>query len=154
MKECLNEGFKVTCYELDTDLGGIWREKRNVKHPNTPQIWENLITNTSKYMMTYSDFPPLAEDTPFFKGQDVYEYYKRYAKANGILPCIQFNTRVIKIRKTRDHEKTGQWEVFSCPASLFSSDDVGSKDKSKDIDLDKCQKLVADFVLICSGLFK
>ncbi|XP_059154206.1 dimethylaniline monooxygenase [N-oxide-forming] 2-like [Physella acuta] len=127
IKECLNEGFKVTCYELDSDVGGIWSDKRNVKHPNTPQIWENLITNSSKYLTTFSDYPPLAEDTPFLRGQ---------------------------ICKTRDHKKTGQWEVFSCPTSRCSSDDVSTESKSKIIDLQKCKQRMFDFVLICNGFFK
>ncbi|XP_059148681.1 flavin-containing monooxygenase 5-like [Physella acuta] len=105
-------------------------------------------------MMTFSDFPPLAEDTPYFTTQAIHDYYKRYAKAHNLLQCIQFDTRVVKIRKTSDHEKTGQWEVFSCPASGCSPDDVSTENKSKDIDLDKCKKSVFDFVLVCTGFFK
>ncbi|CAG5129461.1 unnamed protein product [Candidula unifasciata] len=65
LKECLRQGFKPVCYELDSDIGGIWRKKDYTQPHNTPAAYNNLVMNTSKFNSSYSDFPPLLQDTPY-----------------------------------------------------------------------------------------
>ncbi|CAL1526708.1 unnamed protein product [Lymnaea stagnalis] len=154
LKECLVEGLQPTCYELDTDIGGIWCPKTEGKSSNTPQVWETLITNTSKYMMTFSDFPPLPEDTPIFTAEALRNYYKRYAQHFQLSSYIKLNTRVIKIQKASDHNVTGHWKVLTCPTQDFRGGDKSAGQVATEEDLSRCSSEIFDFVLICSGCFK
>ncbi|RUS82300.1 hypothetical protein EGW08_009932 [Elysia chlorotica] len=63
LKECKHVGLDPVCFELHSDLGGIWTRDRTGQTSNTPSAWDNLITNTTKYIMTFSDFHA-AQDTP------------------------------------------------------------------------------------------
>jgi len=49
VKECLDEGFIPTCYEQDSDIGGIWNPSSEAKDTKTPMVWDTLVTNTPKY---------------------------------------------------------------------------------------------------------
>ena len=134
--------------------GGIWTSDRDGKTSNTPCAWDSLITNTTKYVQTFSDFHA-AQDTPQYMTRSaVNQYYKSYAEHFQLNQHIQYDTRVIKVRKSPDHELTGKWEVFTCPTSDFHGGDkrVGLA-VSQEV-LDSCHKEVFDFVLVCSGYFK
>lgn len=66
-------------------------------------IYESVVTNTSKEMMCYSDFP-IPEDYPnFLHNTKMMEYYKQYAERFGLLKYIQFNVRkytIYTLKKT------------------------------------------------------
>ncbi|KAH9514320.1 flavin-containing monooxygenase [Bulinus truncatus] len=96
LKECIQCGLRPVCYELGTDIGGVWMEKCDGPS-NTPRLWPSLFTNTTKYMMTFSDFPPLPEDTPYLTAKSFRDYYKRYALKFDLVKYIKFSTRVVKL---------------------------------------------------------
>ncbi|BFZ22676.1 hypothetical protein BsWGS_25715 [Bradybaena similaris] len=154
LKECVRQGFKTTCYELDSDVGGIWRKKDYSKPTNTPAVYDGLVTNSSKFNMCYSDYPPSPEDTPYLSAENMGQYFKRAVQHFGLEKFIHFNTRVIKIRKTSDHEKTGRWEVFTANRGdgIAGSDLAGPR--GDDQSLSRCKREVFDFVLVCTGYFK
>ncbi|GFR96931.1 dimethylaniline monooxygenase [N-oxide-forming] [Elysia marginata] len=134
--------------------GEIWTSDRNGKTSNTPWAWDNLITNTSKYIITLSDFHSTQDTPPFLTRTDVYEYFQSYADHFGLTGHIQYDTRVLKVRKTPDHSSTGQWEVFTCPTSQFHGRDKRCGLAVSKEDLNRCHKEVFDVVLVCSGCFK
>ncbi|CAG5129463.1 unnamed protein product [Candidula unifasciata] len=69
LKECLKQGFEPVCYELDSDVGGIWCKKDYSQPTNTPAVWNNLIMNSSKFNSCYSDLPPQFEDTLYLTAE-------------------------------------------------------------------------------------
>ncbi|BFZ22769.1 hypothetical protein BsWGS_25808 [Bradybaena similaris] len=154
LKECVRQGFHPVCYELDSDIGGIWRRKDYTKPTNTPAIYKNLVMNTSKFNSCYSDFPPLHEDTPYQSADGMFQYLKRAIQHFDLEKYIHFNTRVIKIRKTSDHDTTGRWEVFTAKRG----DDIAGDDlagpRGDDLSLSRCHREVFDFVFVCAGYFK
>ncbi|GFS26085.1 dimethylaniline monooxygenase [N-oxide-forming] [Elysia marginata] len=134
--------------------GGIWTSDRSGETSNSPWAWDNLITNTTKYMMTFSDYP-YYPDTPEYMTRDALgKYYRSYAEHFGLTGHIQYDTRVLKVRKTPDHSSTGQWEVFTCPTSQFHGGDKRCGLAVSEEDLNRCHKEVFDVVLVCSGNFK
>lgn len=58
---------------------------------------KSTIVNTSKEMMSYSDFPPLAEWPNFMHNTLVQQYLEMYAKKFDLLKYIQFNKTVKKV---------------------------------------------------------
>ena len=116
--------------------------------------WDNLITNTTKFIMTYSDFDPVP-DTPEYMTRVAFsDYFRSYAEHFRLTDHIRYNTRVIKVRKTADHSLTGNWEVFTCPTSEFHGGDKRAGLAVSEEDLNRCRKEVFDVVLVCSGNFK
>ncbi|KAM3915676.1 dimethylaniline monooxygenase [N-oxide-forming] 2-like [Leptodactylus fuscus] len=110
IKCCLDEGLEPTCYERSDDIGGLWRFTAEVESGRA-SIYESVVTNTSKEMMCYSDFP-FPENFPnFLHNSKMLEYYKKYAERFGLLKYIQFQTVVRSVKKHPSFSSTGQWEV-------------------------------------------
>ena len=104
--------------------------------------------------MTFSDFQPTPDHPQYFTRQAVTDYYRSYAEHFKLNEHIRYNTRVIKVRKTPDHDSTGRWEVFTCPTTAFQGGDKSPGLDASQEDLNRCQKEVFDVVLVCSGYFK
>ena len=139
---------------ISLPLGGIWGSDRDGDTRNSPSAWDNLITNTTKYVMTFSDFPAIPDTPQYMTRSALSEYVKSYAEHFQLTSHIQFDTRVIKVRKTHDHSSTGQWEVFTCPTSEFHRGIKRAGLAISQEDLNRCNKEVFDIVLVCSGYFK
>ena len=135
-------------------VGGIWTSDRDGPTSNTPCAWDNLITNTSKFIMTFSDFNAAEDTPPYMTRPAVTEYFRSYAEHFRLTDHIRYNTRVIKVRKTTDHSLTGKWEVFTCPTSEFHGGDKRPGLEVHQEELARCHKEVFDVVLVCSGYFK
>lgn len=58
IKECLDNGFDVTCYEKSSSIGGLWRYKSNDGVGDRGSVSESTVANSSKEMSAISDFPP------------------------------------------------------------------------------------------------
>ncbi|XP_069825154.1 dimethylaniline monooxygenase [N-oxide-forming] 2-like [Dendropsophus ebraccatus] len=110
IKCCLDEGLEPTCYERSHDIGGLWRFTPGVEDGRA-SIYESVVTNTSKEMMCFSDFP-FPENFPnFLHNSKMLEYYQEYAEKFGLLKYIQFQTVVLSVKKHPRYSSTGQWEV-------------------------------------------
>ncbi|XP_057583812.1 flavin-containing monooxygenase 2 isoform X2 [Hippopotamus amphibius kiboko] len=131
LKCCVDEGLEPTCFEKTEDIGGLWRFKENVED-GCASIYQSVITNTSKEMSCFSDFP-MPEDFPnFLHNSKVLEYFRIFAKKFDLLKHIQFQTTVLSVRKRPDFSSSGQWVVVT------ESDG-------------KEQSAVFDAVMVCSG---
>ncbi|XP_063128092.1 dimethylaniline monooxygenase [N-oxide-forming] 2 isoform X2 [Rattus norvegicus] len=131
LKCCVDEGLEPTCFERTEDIGGLWRFKENVEDGRA-SIYHSVITNTSKEMSCFSDFP-MPEDFPnFLHNSKLLEYFRIFAKKFDLLKYIQFQTTVISVKKRPDFASSGQWDVY-----------VQSNGKE--------QRAVFDAVMVCSG---
>ncbi|KAM4641185.1 dimethylaniline monooxygenase [N-oxide-forming] 2-like isoform 1-T3 [Discoglossus pictus] len=110
IKCCLDEGLEPICFERSEDIGGVWRFTQSVENGRA-SIYESVVSNTSKEMMCYSDFPIPEHFPNFLHNRKMLEYYRMYAEKFDLIKHIQFNTLVCRVRKHSDFQATGQWEV-------------------------------------------
>ncbi|XP_042322006.1 dimethylaniline monooxygenase [N-oxide-forming] 4 isoform X2 [Sceloporus undulatus] len=133
IKCCLNEGLEPICFEKTGGIGGLWKfteipERRRIT------VYRSVITNTSKEMTCFSDFP-FPEDCPNYLHHSVLlKYLGAYAEHFQLLDYIHFKTTVYSIRKHPDFTSTGQWVVHTETGGQQASD-------------------IFDAVMICSGRY-
>nr|UYQ90856.1 flavin-containing monooxygenase 2 [Sus scrofa] len=131
LKCCVDEGLEPTCFEQTEDIGGLWRFKENVEDGRA-SIYQSVITNTSKEMSCFSDFP-MPEDFPnFLHNSKLLEYFRIFAQKFDLLKYIQFQTTVLSVKKRPDFSSSGQWTVVT---------ESNGKEQS----------VVFDAVMVCSG---
>uniref|UniRef100_A0A8C8BNU0 Flavin-containing monooxygenase n=1 Tax=Otus sunia TaxID=257818 RepID=A0A8C8BNU0_9STRI len=112
VKCCLDEGLEPTCFERSEDIGGLWRYTDS-RDGGRVSVYRSVITNTSKEMSCFSDFP-CPEDFPSFLPHSlVLEYFRMYAQHFDLLRHIRFKTTALSVRKRLDFATSGQWEVVT-----------------------------------------
>ncbi|XP_054458151.1 flavin-containing monooxygenase 5-like [Anoplopoma fimbria] len=134
IKACLDEGLEPTCFESSHDIGGLWRFKEEPE-PGRANIYQSVVINSSKEMMSLSDFPPPADLPNNMHHSEVLMYLRLYADAFKLLQHIHFQTSVVCVRQTQDFAETGRWEV-----------ETESRDGQKETG-------VFDAVMVCTGHF-
>ncbi|KAM4641180.1 dimethylaniline monooxygenase [N-oxide-forming] 2-like isoform 2-T2 [Discoglossus pictus] len=110
IKCCLEEGLEPTCFERSDDIGGLWRFTDAVEDERA-SIYSSVVTNTSKEMMCYSDFPMPHDFPTFLHHSKILEYLHLYTEHFKLLKYIQFQTEVCSVRKQQDFAITGQWII-------------------------------------------
>ena len=95
---------------------------------------KTTVINTSKEIMSYSDFPIPAESPVFMHNTKVIEYLNSYAKHFGMDKYINFNHEVLEVKPSDDFEKNGQWVI-----------------EVRDNDNGSTTTEVFDGVMVCSG---
>ncbi|XP_068020714.1 dimethylaniline monooxygenase [N-oxide-forming] 4 [Melanerpes formicivorus] len=112
IKCCLDEGLEPTCFERSEDIGGVWHYMDSVDSRRV-SVYRSVITNTSKEMSCFSDFP-FPEDFPNYLHHSlVLEYFGMYARHFDLLRHIRFKTTALSVRKRPDFAASGQWEVVT-----------------------------------------
>ncbi|RVE73984.1 hypothetical protein OJAV_G00036680 [Oryzias javanicus] len=132
VKCCLDEGLEPTCFESSNDIGGLWRFKEKPE-PGRANIYQSVVVNSSKEIMSFSDFPPPAELPNNMHHSEVMLYLRLYAQEFQLLQHIRFQTTVVSVRQREDFVVTGQWDVET-------EDAEGQRETT-----------VFDAVLVCSG---
>lgn len=135
IKTCLEEGFEPVCFERDEKVGGVWvfRDEVRTNHEESA-LYHALVTNSSKEMMCYSDYPFPKDCPPYIPGKQLGKYYEDYAEHFGLLKHIRFSTKVLKLEEADDYDITGRWSVTT----------EGPGGESTDI---------FDAVMVCTGMF-
>ncbi|NXF12584.1 FMO4 monooxygenase, partial [Smithornis capensis] len=123
VKCCLDEGLEPTCFERSQDIGGVWRYTDSVNDRRV-SVYRSVITNTSKEMSCFSDFP-FPEDFPSYLPHSLLlEYFRMYARQFDLLRHIRFQvSRDPKHHGEESHQQlipsgTGQPQVPSHKAHL------------------------------------
>uniref|UniRef100_H2YGL6 Flavin-containing monooxygenase n=1 Tax=Ciona savignyi TaxID=51511 RepID=H2YGL6_CIOSA len=109
IKVCLEDGMEPICFEKNHDIGGLWRFEESKKNGAT--VYRSTHVNTSKEMMSYSDFPQPKEFPNYMHNSYVLKYYRMYAERFGLLKHIQFHTEVLSCDYAEDYSQTGNWEL-------------------------------------------
>lgn len=87
------------CYEKGSDVGGLWWYN-NDNGQNS--IYKSLCINTSKQMMSYSDFP-MPDDFPDYPHHSlIHQYFSDYVTHFGFRDNIYFKTTVTHVEKKGD----------------------------------------------------
>ncbi|KAM8890434.1 flavin-containing monooxygenase 5-like [Synchiropus picturatus] len=134
IKACLDEGLEPTCFESSQAIGGLWRFKETPELGRA-NIYPSVIINSSKEMISFSDFPPPAELPNHMLHSEVLLYLQLYAQAFKLLQYINFETTVVTVRQVQGFAVKGQWEV-----------ETESRDGQRRIQ-------VFDAVMVCTGHF-
>lgn len=136
IKSCLAEGFDVTAFDQNPEVGGQWYSKGEcgrTKYGNDVHsvMYEGLVTNVPKESMEYSDFPYEQYDESFLTQIMVFKYFQSYADAFELRPYIKFNHQVIRARPLIDDK----WEIIA-----------------KDLPSNDYKCYIFDAVFICIGM--
>ena len=110
IKACLEQGLMPVCYERTGNIGGLWRYTEQV-YEDQGCVSRSTVSNTSKHMMSFSDFPMSAESPTYPRHTDVYEYLKCYASHYRLEDHVHFNMEVLNIEEADDFSTTGDWYV-------------------------------------------
>ncbi|KAJ8279007.1 hypothetical protein COCON_G00060730 [Conger conger] len=132
IKCCLDEGLEPICFESSDDIGGLWRYKEKPE-PGRANIYRSLICNSSKEIMSYSDFPPPAHFPNNMHHSQLLQYLHLYVEHFVLLQHIRFQTTVSSVKQGPDFSHSGQWVV-----------ETEKKGGGKESD-------IFDAVMVCTG---
>lgn len=110
IKSLKEEGFYVVCYEQTDALGGLWKY-REESTEGIGSVMKCTVSNVSKELMAFSDFPPPASYPNFMSHKYVLRYLQKYAEAFDLLRHIKYMYKVIRVSQTQDNYRTGHWEL-------------------------------------------
>ena len=110
IKSCLDAGLKPTCFEKQSTFGGVWNYSDGPR-PNVGSVHKSTVTNTSKLITGYSDFPMPKEFPNYLPQRFMQEYFEMYAKEFDLAKYVEFNTKVVKLERSADYGETGKWMV-------------------------------------------
>ncbi|KAK2835804.1 hypothetical protein Q5P01_016288 [Channa striata] len=134
IKTCVEEGLEPVCFESSDDIGGLWKFKETPE-PQRSSIYRSLVTNTSKEMTCFSDFPMPADYPNYMKSSYLLQYFRLYANNFDLLRYINFQTTVTCITQRPDFHLSGQWDI------------VTTKRNGEE------ERHIFDAVLVCSGQY-
>src|SRR5262249_49924360 len=107
IKQLLDEGHSVFCFDKNDNIGGIWyRNADSGVDANEMKVFDSLILTISMKLMAYSDF--LIGDRVFYTHKQYYKYLEAYADKYGLQHCIKLRSVVNEVRKNED----GSWTVI------------------------------------------
>ncbi|XP_075943401.1 dimethylaniline monooxygenase [N-oxide-forming] 2-like [Anarhichas minor] len=112
IKTCVDEGLEPVCFESSDDIGGLWKFKE-LPEPERSSIYRSLVTNTSKEMTCFSDFPMPADYPNYMHNSQLLQYFRLYADHFDLLRYIRFQTTVRSVTQRPDFSESGQWDIVT-----------------------------------------
>ena len=104
LKMLRDYGIDAVCFEASDRIGGNWA----FDNPNgSSSAYRSLHIDTSKHQLSFRDFPMPEEFPDFPHHSQIKQYLDDYAEAFGLLPSIEFETRVDHAERLPD----GGWEL-------------------------------------------
>ena len=99
IKELLDEGHRVTCFERTSQVGG------NFNYP-IGAAYDSMYLTVSQYHMAFSCFPPpLGDERRFWRREEYAKYLHEFAMHFGLFTYIQFNTEVVHIQRGANNDQ-------------------------------------------------
>lgn len=93
-KSLKQKGIAFDCFEMGSDLGGMWRYEND---NGRSAAYRSLHIDTSRQSLAYSDFPIADQYPDFLSHAEVLQYLEAYADHFDVRPHIRFNTRVEQV---------------------------------------------------------
>ena len=94
IKCCRDEGLEPVCFERTDEIGGLWNYHEEIRADGQGSVYKSTVINTSKEMMSYSDFPIPKEFPIYMHNKHVTKYFHLYADEFGLRKFIRFETSV------------------------------------------------------------
>ncbi|XP_061181036.1 flavin-containing monooxygenase 5-like [Saccostrea echinata] len=133
IKCCVDEGLHPVCFERTDHIGGLWYYTEEATDGQAC-VMKSTIINTSKEMMTYSDFPIPKEYPIYMHNKYVLKYFNLYADNFDLRKYIRFKTEVTSVSRSPDFNTSGQWNITT-----------------KDLTTGETKEHVFDAVMVCTG---
>ena len=111
IKTCLEGGLLVTCYEKTSNIAGLWNYRDQVSE-GVGRVMKTTITNSSKEINGFSDFPYPKEFPNYMDSKKVCQYYDSYAERFNLRQHIQFRHSVLNVEKSDDYDQTHRLKVL------------------------------------------
>ncbi len=96
IKQLLDEGHDVTCFDKNGNVGGIWY--RHDADAEEMKAYDNLVLTVSMKLMSYSDFI-YEGGRDFFTRKKYHAYLEQYADKFDLRRHIQLETSVTAVKK-------------------------------------------------------
>jgi dimethylaniline monooxygenase (N-oxide forming) len=95
MKELVDEGHEVTCFEKYDVSGGAFYTNSNI---NKPGSYDSTKLTISNYMMAFSSFPPkLSEERIFWTAHEYQEYLLSFIEHFDLERMIHYESDVQRV---------------------------------------------------------
>jgi cation diffusion facilitator CzcD-associated flavoprotein CzcO len=120
----LDEGFAVTVFEKEDEVGGVWARSRR---------YPGLSTQNPRDTYAFSEFPMPAHYPDWPSGEQVQAYLAAYADHFGVTPHVRLRTRV-QDAEARTDGRSG-WRVRAA--------DADGRETVHDL----------DWLVVCNGVF-
>ena len=104
VKELLQEGHKVTCYEKLPTFGGVFLYDKD-----KGGVYDNCTLTIGNYLMAFSDCFIPGDKYYFWKHTEYYAYLQRYVEQFQLESKAQFNYQVEV--KSVERLPSGKWRV-------------------------------------------
>ncbi len=107
LKNIVDQGLDVVCYDFNSDVGGNWIYNENIGHSS---VFETTHIISSKTLSQYEDFTFDEFETgiPDYPSHDQLRcYFQAYAVKFNLYPRIEFNTLV----QSCELDHSNQWVV-------------------------------------------
>lgn len=122
-------GHRVTVYEKEADVGGVWSASRR---------YPGLTTQNVRSTYAFSDYPYPADYPEWPSGEQVQRYLDGYTREFGLRPDIQLDTTVVSARPAHDG-----WTVTTRPTTGPAASADAAADTSRHF----------DYLVVCNGIF-
>jgi len=107
LKNLIDQGLDVVCYDFNTDVGGNWIYNENLSHSS---VFETTHIISSKTLSQYEDFTfdEFEAGLPDYPSHyQLRRYFQAYAAKFNLYPHIQFSTLV----QSCELDKSAQWLI-------------------------------------------
>ncbi|XP_078576209.1 dimethylaniline monooxygenase [N-oxide-forming] 2-like [Branchiostoma floridae x Branchiostoma japonicum] len=115
IKACLEEGLEPTCFEQSEEIGGLWHYTDDGRQKQGASMYKSLISNVSREMSCFSDFPFDKHTSPYPSHTQFHQYLQQYCNKFDLRKYIRFNTQVIKVQRAEGFVE-GEWVVHTTDA--------------------------------------
>lgn len=152
--------FKIRCFEVRSNLGGVWNYKSNpgeinltftpegkpIIHETNPSItpiYEGLRTNVPVELMSFKDIPfnPSTPSSSSFPHHNEILDYLKHSVEEEIKELIQFNTNVKRIKYNPNHSSDSASKRWMIEYTNVNQESSSSNDLI----------IYADFILAANG---
>lgn len=143
IKQLLDEGHEVVCFDKNADVGGIWLRDGDDGHKM--KAYDNLHLTISMKLMAYSDHP-FEGDRVFYTRRQYFEYLQEYADLYRLHERIRFDSEVTNVVRESDtwvvsvrhngietYEQFGAVAICSGPFKTPNRDIAGIEDFAGEI---------------------
>jgi dimethylaniline monooxygenase (N-oxide forming) len=103
-KALLEQDVAFDCYEIGSDIGGLWRYQND---NGLSSAYRSLHIDTSRRNLSYSDYAIPSHYQDFLSHFEVIKYLEEYADHFKVRPHIRFKTTVEAVSQEPD----GAWRV-------------------------------------------
>ncbi|XP_078578363.1 flavin-containing monooxygenase 5-like [Branchiostoma floridae x Branchiostoma japonicum] len=137
IKACLEEGLEPVCFEQSEEIGGLWHYTDDGGQKQGASMYKSLISNVSREMSCFSDFPFDKHTPPYPSHTQFHQYLQQYCNRFDLRKYITFNTQVVKVQRAEGFVE-GEW--------LVNTADAGT-------DGTEARQHVFHAIMVCSGTY-